>query len=267
MLRKLIWGAVGTALLGSLVVGREAVSYVRAGCKSVRQAVKAEVPLEFEIQRAQSLVDQLVPEVHHCMRVIAEEEVNVEDLNEEVRRTEESLAHQKQEILALRKDLGSGNSTFKYAGRVYAPEEVRRDLAERFNRFQTVEQTLSHRRQVLAARESALNAARAKLDAMLIAKQDLALEIENLDARLKTLRAAETASNIAIDHSQLSRAKQLIRELNKQLDVKEKLLDAEGRMTGLIPVLQSENVPEDLNSQIDKYFGDEAPATPEAKSL
>ena len=58
-----------------------------------------------------------------------------------------------------------------------------------------------------------------------------------------------------LDNSQLVRAKKLIGELNKQLDVAQRVLDAEGKFTGLIPVEALNPVPEDLSAQIDEYFG------------
>jgi hypothetical protein len=47
----------------------------------------------------------------------------------------------------------------------------------------------------------------------------------------------------------------LIDELNKQLDVKEKLLDAEGKFAGLIPVEGQDDVSlEAISEDIDQYF-------------
>jgi hypothetical protein len=67
---------------------------------------------------------------------------------------------------------------------------------------------------------------------------------------------------VQLDDSQLSRAKKLIGELNKQLDVAQKMLDADGKFTGLIPVDTAAQVPEDLSNQIDEYFGKSAKPTP-----
>ena len=95
------------------------------------------------------------------------------------------------------------------------------------------------KRQILTAREKNVYAAREKLDGMLGQKRDLEVQLENLDARLKTIQAAQTASNVQLDDSQLGRAKKLIGELNKQLDVAQRMLDADGKFTGLIPVANS----------------------------
>ena len=253
MLRKAIYGTVGLCLLGGLVFGRDAFSYFRTSCASVREAIKSEVPIDFEIARAREMVENLVPDIRRCMHVIAEEEVNVEELTAEVGRKQTEMNRQKDQILALRSDLGSGRPV-RYVGRTYTSEEVKRDLSQRFERFKVAEETLSSKRQILGAREKSLAAAREKLEGMLSSKQDLEVQIEHLEARLKTLQAAETASHVNIDDSQLARAKKLIRDLNKQLDVKERMLDAEGKITGLIPVETSSEVPADLSEQIDSYF-------------
>ena len=253
--KKALIGVAVAAVLGTLVFGRDAVSYVKTAGSSARDAIKAEVPIEFEIQRAREMVGNLVPDIRQCMHVIAEEEVNVEHLSKDITRAENDMTKQKDEILALRRDVDQGRQTYQYASRTYTSNEVKRDLAARFERYKTAEATLASKREVLTAREKSVSAGREKLDGMLSAKRDLEVQLENLDARLKTVQAAQTASSVQLDDSQLARAKKLISELNKQLDVRQRMLDADGKFTGLIPVDSAVAVPEDLSQQIDEYFG------------
>lgn len=270
MIKKVLLGTAVTAILGTMVFGRmDVMSYFRTSFKSVQEAVKAEVPLEFEINRARDLVDHLVPDIKKCMHVIAEEEVNVEQLTAEVARQKGTLGKQKEQILALRGDLDGGSSEFKYAGRTYTPDEVKQDLARRFERFKIANETLENREKILEARKKSLTAARTKLNNMLSEKQDLEVQIEHLDARLKTLRAAETASEVVIDDSQLARAKKLIKDLDKQLDVRARVLAAEGELTGEIPVDADSDadVPADLSRQIDDYFDRDEAAPVVGKDL
>lgn len=267
MIKKALIGVVGTALLSTLVFGRDVVSYVKTlGC-SARDAIKSEVPLEFQIERARDLVENLVPDIRKCMHVIAEEEVNVEHLQREIARCDTDLGKQKDEILALRREVDSGKQTYQFASRTYSAHEVRRDLACRFERFKTAEATLASKRQILVAREKSVSAARAKLENMLADKRELEVQIENLDARMKTLQAAQTATSVQLDNSQLARAKKLIGELNKQLDVAQRVLDSEGKFTGLIPVDTSSQPPEDLSAQIDDYFGKDAKTSEPAEQV
>jgi hypothetical protein len=253
--KKTLIGVAVAAVLSTLAFGRDVFSYAKTFGSSAREAIKAEVPIEFEIQRARDMVANLVPDIRKCMHVIAEEEVNVEHLSKEIARAETDMNKQKDEILALHRDVDQGRQTYQYASRVYTSHEVKRDLAARFERYKTAETTLASKRQILTAREKSVSAAREKLDGMLASKRDLEVQLENLDARLKTVQAAQTASSVQLDDSQLARAKKLIGELNKQLDVTQKMLDADGKFTGLIPVDAANPVPEDLSSQIDEYFG------------
>jgi len=146
-----------------------------------------------------------------------------------------------------------------YASLTYTADEVKQDLSQRFERFKLAEETLGRDKQILRARENALAANREKLEGMLAEKHGLEVQLEQLEARLKSIQAAETVSNLEFDNSQLARAKTLIRELNKQLDVKEKILDAEGKFTGLIPVETDSKLSNEENvvQQIDDYFGND----------
>ncbi len=247
-------------IAGTFVFGREAVSYLRAGCQNVRNAVKAEVPIEFEMERARTLIEQLVPDIRQCMHVVAEQQVDIEHLQTTLAQKESDIAKQKDAILALRNDLGTGKTAYVYARHSYTSTDVKRDLAMRFERFKAAEEILAADRKILAAREMTLVANRNKLENMMQSKKDLEVKLEQLQARVHTVKAAETVSQLAIDDSNLSHARKLITELNKQLDVKQKMLDVEGKFVGLIPVESvAPSVPVDLDKQIDAYFSQSTP--------
>ena len=255
MLKKGLLGLAVSGLLGTFIFGREAVSYFRAGCQNVRNAVKAEVPIEFEIERARSMVEQLVPDIRHCMHVVAEQQVDIETLKMTTAQKESEIAKQKDAILAMRGDLGAGKTSLVYNRRSYSPEDVKRDLATRFERFKIAEESVAADRKVLVAREQTLTANRQKLDTMIQAKKDLEVKLAQLEARIQTVKAAETVSRLTIDDSNLNHAHKLIAELNKQLDVKQRMMDVEGKFVGLIPIEQSAaETPADLDKQIDAYF-------------
>ncbi|MDB5386746.1 MAG: signal peptide-containing protein [Planctomycetaceae bacterium] len=255
MLKKTLIGAFTAAVLASLVLGWDTWSYLKTSVSSVRHAIKREVPLEFEIQRARNMVGQLDGEVRKCLHVIAEEEVNVESLKKELDSQVAQHDLQKEQILVQRKSLELKQATYTFGGKIYTVSDVQRDLADRFSRYQTVEETLASRRQVLAARDKSLVAARKKLDAMLDAKERLQVDIENLEAKMKTLDAAQVASSIEVDDSQVSQARRLISELSKRVEVEQKLLDGAGNLSGLIPIEVASEARPDVTAQIDSYFG------------
>ena len=256
MLKKAIIGTFAAVALGTLIFGKDAFSYARTAWSATRDAVRQEVPMEFQVQRARAAVAQLDPAIHTTLKTIAEQQVDIEHLHNQVATRSDDLAKQKQALLTLRSDLETGQPTFRYARLVYTADQVRSDLRLRFERYKTAEAMLTRDQQILEAREKALAAREQTLDNMLSMKKDLEAQVEQLDARLQTIRAEQTVSSPEIDESALSNAKRLIVEVNKQLDVQQKMLDAEGKFVGLIPV-ESKVTPAELSNlsaEIDTYF-------------
>jgi chromosome segregation ATPase len=260
MLKKAIIGTVAATSLGTFLFGRDAVSYVKTGVGNIRDAVRAEVPLTFEMERAKKEVQALVPEIHKSLKLVAEQQVEVDNLREVLAQKETDLTNQQEAILALNKDLKSGETQFVYAGHTYTAGEVQRDLSERFNRFKIAEEAQRAQQQILAAKEQALASHRETLEGMLSQKKDLEVQLEGLMARMQTIEARKQVTSLSIDESKLARAKALIREIDQKLDVEARLLDAEGNFAGLIPVETKTEVPVDIARQVESYFQRETAA-------
>lgn len=261
-LKKIVIGTAAAATVGAFVFGRDMCSYVRTGANHVKHSIKEAIPPEFQIERARELVGQLTPEIHHSLHVIAEEEVDLENLQKTIARRDADLADQQEAILSLSADLKGGSTKLTYGGRNYSVSEVQKDLADRFNRFKVSEETSKRERDIVAAKEQALKAHRQQLEGMLSARKDLEVEIERLEARLRSVQAAETMSDLQIDDSALTRAKSLVAELNKELEVRERVLGAESKYPGLIPVELKSDAPRDIAEQVQKYFGVSGEAKP-----
>ncbi|HVX14603.1 MAG TPA: hypothetical protein VHC22_25675 [Pirellulales bacterium] len=254
MLKRVIWGGAGATVLAVLLFGgREAVSYVRTSAGWVKDSVKSNVPIEFEIERARGMVKDLVPDIRKNMHVIAGEEVEVDELAKKIDGAECRLAKDRTELMKLKEDLATNKVTFRYCGRDYTADQVKIDLANRFERYKTNDATLASLREMHRARQASLAAARQKLEGMLAAKRQLEVDVEQLEARLKMVEAAQTTSDFAFDDTQLSRVKELVSDLRTRLQVAEKLMSAESKFRDEIPV--SEPAPENIVDEIAEYFG------------
>ncbi|NIP87327.1 MAG: hypothetical protein GTO03_17940 [Planctomycetales bacterium] len=218
----------------------------------MKDSVKEKVPVEFEIDRARKMVQNLLPDIRKAMHVIATEEVEVERLQRQIAQAEENLAQEKTDIVRLRDDLTSPRDGYTYAGRYYTVSQVRRDLANRFERYKTDDATLASLREIYDARTRSLEAARQKLEHMLAAKRQLEVDVENLEARLKMVEVAQTSSEINVDDSRLGRCKELITKLRTRLDVAERIVNAEGQYRG--EIILEEPAAADLEQQITEYF-------------
>jgi len=190
------------------------------------------------------------------MTVVAEQSVDVKDLERNIEKKESHIAGQKEAILALRSDLNSSRDKFTYRHVSYTRGEVESDLSQRFEAFRAGEDAVNRDRQILTAQRQTLRANQQKLDSMLGRKQELSVLVSQVEARLKTIQAAEAVNNIEVDDTKLTRVEGLIKDLNHALDVRESLLETEGHVMGRIPVeVDSVELQTDVVTEIDQHFG------------
>lgn len=253
MLKKVVLAGVGSTLLAGLLFGTDAFSYVSTTASRVHDRVKDNVPVEFELERAHKMIQDLTPEIRRNMHLIAKEEVEVEKLEARVGTLEKKLAGSQMDILRLKNDLDSGETYYTYAGHEYSRSAVQTDLVSRFERFKTQDATRVKLESILRARQQGLDAARAKLDAMLAARRQLEVDVENLEARQKMVEVAQTSSSFAFDDSQLSRTKRLIDDIRTRIEVAERMVDAEGEVAGEIPLSEPQDT--DISNDVANYFG------------
>ena len=256
MLKKLLIGGGVVVALVVLFHVTDAESYVKTSASCVKDSVKDAVPIEFQLKRARGMVRDIVPEVRKNMHVIAREEVEVERLAKQIDAAEKSAAQAKSEMMRLKSDLEKGEEAYTYSGRVYTVSEVKKDLSNRFERYQTSEATLESLKAIHDAREKRLQAARKKLENMLASRSQLLVEIENLEARLQMVSATQAGSEYHFDDSQLGRVKELVSDLRTRLSVAERLVNAENRFHDEIPL--EEEAPEDIVDRVAEYFGGSA---------
>jgi chromosome segregation ATPase len=180
MIKKGILAGVAAILLAGFFFGRDACSYMSTSAGWVKDSVKSSVPMEFEIERARTMIKGLVPDIQKNMHVIAKEEVEVERLEKQIAQAETKLNTDRASLLRLKSDLASNQDRYEYGGRAYTVSQVKLDLANRFERYKTGDATLASLREIHDARQKSLDAARQKLEGMLAAKRQLEVDVENL---------------------------------------------------------------------------------------
>jgi peptidoglycan hydrolase CwlO-like protein len=259
MIKKAVVGTAITLMLGLFFFGRDMVSYVNTSAQYMKDSVKDSVPTEFQIERARNLITDLGPEIEKNMLAIAREEVEVERIEKQIADTETRLADQKQDLLRLRTDVATGKEVFTYGRRAYTVEQVKLDLSNRFDRYQTGERTLNCLQDKFRARSNALAAAQDKLQALMSAKDDLAAEIESLEAQAEMVAAAEAANAYHFDDSKLGRVRQLVSDLKTRLDVEARMANSEDYYSGQIQL--DEEAPENIADRVSEYFQLDKPQT------
>jgi chromosome segregation ATPase len=266
ILRWVKWGVMGTvglSLLGGLLFGKDIISYAKSSAKGVRSAVKDAVPIEFELRRARDLLEEIIPEMQANIRRIAEDEVEVAALKDEIAKNQEALTNEQGKIKVLRVALDQPRAQYAFAGRNYSHDEVKQDLAGRFERLRESEVVLASKVRLLDQRERSLDNARQLLAKTTSEKQVLEHKIEALTSQYRLVQATAAGSaNLQMDSSKLAQTEKLIAQIQKRLDVAERVLAHESRYVESIPV--DTVVEKDLIAQVDEYFDSHNQTTPKS---
>jgi capsule polysaccharide export protein KpsE/RkpR len=241
------------ALIGSLVFGTDVVSYVRCSANSVQSAVKDAVPIEFELKRAKDLLEDIIPEMHAQIKLIAQEEVEVAALKGELDTSHQMLISESDRIHTLKSALEANQVSYQFGVREFSRHDVKADLVARFARYKEAEVVLASKKRLLSTRESSLNAAMALLEKTKSQKRLLKDKVGTLEGRYRVARAQAVGSTrLTLDNTKLTQAEKLINQINKRLDVAERVLAHESRFVQTIPVDVIQE--KDLLAQIDEHF-------------
>lgn len=264
------FGVLGTAaalLVGGLVFGTDLGSYVRSSTRSITSAVKDNVPIEFELRRARDLLDDIVPEMHANIRAIAEQEVEIASLRGEVADSQKALAEQKTQVGKVRDCLARGGESFNIGHISYSRDELKEDLARRFDRTREAEMILAGKKRLLSNREKSLQAALQLFEKTRSQRAMLENQIASLESQHKMVQLASVGSGVQVDHSKLAQTEQLINQIKKQLDVAERVLAHKARFVDAAVPVSGVNEKE-LLSEVDSYLanGNGASDAPEAVS-
>ncbi|NNJ27866.1 hypothetical protein LzC2_39760 [Planctomycetes bacterium LzC2] len=262
MIRKALLGTALTLGLGSLVFGTDLFTFGKTAFSEAQTGLRDAVPVSFEIKAARQKLTELDPAVSAAKRVVAEQQIAVERLKTDLAGRTAALDEQAREMAFLRDKIGSGE--LHYAGRVIRETDMKRDLAARLTTYETAKATLGHKEALLDARQRTLAANERKLDAMLAARGQLEVQIEQLEAKHQMVQARETIAGVEIDDTALSDTRDLIQRIDDELSVREKMLDEDGNTwNGAVPVseiVKEGAAAEDAAARYDALFGAEQPA-------
>jgi hypothetical protein len=264
--RSIVIGVAACAA-GLFFFGTDAMSYVTSSSRAIKRAVKDSVPVEFEIKRARDLLDELIPEMHANLKIVAQEEVEVASLERELEHERKSIADERAKIQSLREGISGGATTYTAASRTYSRAQVIDELSRRFEHFRTAEQVLAGKEKLLDSRRAALDAAVKKLEKSRLARIELASQIESLEAQFRLVQAQSAGNGFRVEESKLSQTERLLTELRKRLEVAQRILAREARFVETIPVEEPVNA-EALMEKIDHHFSKaNAEACPKAAAV
>lgn len=258
MVKKIVGGALGTVILGTLLWGTSFFGYVRTAKDEIQKAAKDAVPMPVQVANAERMVKDLKDEIEKWQLTVAEQQVMVKNMGEKIAQREAALGGQKKQILALNAELARGEKEYVFEGTTYSQQQVQEDLEVKFKNYRNVEDILIRDKDQFKARKETLSTTEAKFQEMVTMKKGLENEIGFLRARMEQQKADEAVGSLDIDDSKMAEARKTIEEIRTKMDVREKVREAQGRLkTSEIKVPEKKEL-KNVSKDIENYFGDEA---------
>lgn len=227
LLRYGLAGTGGLLVAGGLIFGSELMSYMRTSAGSVRESVREAVPIEFELQRARDMINQILPELHAGIRMIAEDEVEIAAIESDIKATRHDVQEQRTQLASLRDMLRNEDTSFRIGGREVPRAQVAERLAQCLNRVRDADMILASKQKLLENRRQSLAAALRLLEQARSRKIALEQKVASLVAQHRLVQAAAVGSRVHVSDTQLARADQLLAAIQKRLDVAERVLEYE----------------------------------------
>ena len=240
------------AVVGGVVFGKDLYSYLSSGSNYLRTSVKDSVPIEFELARAKDLVNDLVPEMQANVRLVAQQEVEIAALREEIASAHGSLDVERAKLTKLRKCLDTQDVSFTIGNATYSRDQVKQELARKLDLVREADVVLSGKDRLLDNRQKSLAAAMQVLERTRSQKTLLEGQIASLESQHRLVQAASIGSGSRIDTSKLAQTQKLIAEIKKQLDVSERVLAHESRFVE--PMVIDVVDEKDVARQADEYL-------------
>ena len=258
MIKKTLLLVAGGVLVLGLLFGRNLVPYAGTAVSKVQNWADSQVDTSYKIETARNQLQAVKDSVKPMVYEIAKQKVEINRLAQEIDRQDESLAKAHLHIMRLRDHLASGDTVYVSShGNSYKNERVRTDLANQFRRYKNGEEQLETLRTTLELRQRGLEAAEKNLEETLAQQRTLAVEIENLEAQMRMLDVAKTASEFSkIDDSALSRANEMIEDIRQRLETESMILNMAPEIMGEIPMDDISTEDDgDIIEAVDRYFG------------
>jgi chromosome segregation ATPase len=185
-------GLAGTAAAGYFVFGEHTTSYLGTMASSVRESVRGKIPVDFELKRAERLVDEIEPQIESCRRDVARAEVELADLDQQIEEMTHAVGRDERKLKAGREVLSSSATTqpvYELAGKRYDRQRVELDLVRTLEVHKNNVTILRSKRALRDRQTQAVDAARSRLDAVRSQKSRLEDQIASLKIQKQQLDA------------------------------------------------------------------------------
>ncbi|MCB9877089.1 MAG: hypothetical protein H6835_05750 [Planctomycetes bacterium] len=212
---------------GFLFLGTDFPSYVGTMASSVRETVAGQIPIDIELKRAEGLIRQIDPQIATCKRDLARAEIELEGLQQSVTHLEKVVGGEEKKLKVgaalLRDDDEHGAQLAADFG---ARRRVSADLARTKDSYVNNQAILKAKRALIDRQTRAVEAAKERLAAVRYERAALEDQVQALKTQQMQVEALAAASDrFDLDSTALSQAKEVISNVQKRLDIAQRMLE------------------------------------------
>jgi len=258
MVKKVVGSAVGVVAVGLLLYGTQFFGLLRTAKNEIERAAKDAIPMSVQVANAERMVKELDDELRNWTTTVAEQQVTVKNMQEKVEKRELAQTNLKKQIILVKSEFDKDQKQYVFDGTSYTHEQVEKDLGVKLQKFKDDQDILNRDKEQLRARKETLAATESKFQEMVTMKEGLKNEIGFLRARMEQMKADEAVGTLDIDDSKMAEARKAIEEIRTKMDVREKVREAEGRLTKPSITVPEKPASGNISKEIEDLFGDEA---------
>lgn len=228
-------GLLGTLGIGSAVAflgGDRVKLYYENAKESIVSAIDEAQGMDAKLGLIRTQINSLDQEERRLKSDAIRTSVELEALRTDIDSRRTSVARQAELLERVSTLLADGAPTYTIAGRTYDRAAVERDAAEKLAIYTVQKETLGSLEETLSTKEKAQIMSAENVGRAAALRVELKAQVSLLEAKLEKFRAkqnfAATVEEVVdtdqID-SALARAKEMMRDFNQDLEVKDRMLD------------------------------------------
>lgn len=248
---------------GFLLFGTDLGSYLGTVASSVKQEVEEQIPIDFELRRAEGLIREIDPQIQSCKRDLARAEVELEELQSSVQALDKLVKSEEQRLkrgaqLLEGGMVKTGHVSLTLADDRMARHRVERNLQRQMDSYRNHLSILQTKRSLIDRQTEAVEVAKRRLQTVRAEKELLADQVQSLRTQkqmVETLAAGQ--KKFRLDDSALSQAKEALDKVKKRLDVAQKMLENEVLWHGEVDEFDDPGPTRDVLTEIHQQFGGE----------
>ncbi len=230
--KKIVYTVSGAAIAGVLLLGWGTFSsYVETGARMASESAQEMVPVSFEIERLETLIHDLDEVMIEQRRKIIKQEVDIEYLEQDVKRAQEQQKHLIGEVTAARDILAVHKASYTIGDKEYSYQTVANEAtnkAEALQRsrsiFDAKQQTLHALKSAVAQAEQQLERAEDQREQFAVRLHQLEAQAENIAIRNELISTLDTMPH-AIDAGAFQEVENNFTRLERELAVQQRALD------------------------------------------